>query len=66
MSFSFDRRGFNMSWEDFDGETMPFGKYAGEHLAWVVENDRRYARWCLAHFDDDAIVIALENLLEEH
>ncbi len=34
---------------------MPFGKYKGEPLWWVIEADAAYVDWCLENVDGFAL-----------
>jgi len=33
-----------VSTQDFE---MPYGKYKGQRLTWIVENNRSYTKWLL-------------------
>jgi len=48
-----------------DGPTMPFGKYKGKTVEWVVSNDSSYAEWVLEKVQSRRLREAIEVALED-
>jgi uncharacterized protein (DUF3820 family) len=51
-------------WGNFDGQIMPFGKYRGETIAWIVDKDPDYAEWVVENIEAENVVIAFVEVME--
>lgn len=45
---------------------LPFGKYKGKPLDWIVFNDRGYAEWLWNNLKSKTIVARLEEVFADH
>lgn len=44
---------------------MPFGKYTGQYLSYLVELDRPYLEWAIEHTSNEELVAAIKFHLKE-
>jgi hypothetical protein len=43
---------------------VPFGKYRGKTLPWVLENDLKYTKWVAEEFDNKGIRKMFQDALD--
>lgn len=48
------------------GPTMPFGKYKGKTVDWIVQTDPNYAEWVLDKLSSQRLKTLFEDALEDY